>query len=104
MILFSFRLKQAARTTKSIRSQRLVAGNAGEPRRAAVPLKANVGDARVHAYTAIDVIDWPRGFCRDTGGDWRMIRSNWTGSCGKHGVLVDNERRVRGHVAVVADD
>ena len=35
-------------------------------------LGADIGDARQRAYEAIDVIDWPQGFCRRDIG-WRAI-------------------------------
>jgi hypothetical protein len=65
-----FKLKQPARAAKSIPSQRLVGDHAGEPRQRNI--KDQCGEAPVHAYAAIDVIDWPGGFyCRDIG--WRAL-------------------------------
>jgi len=68
MTLFSSKLKQAARTAKFVRSQRLVAGNGGGRRHGYGPINAVVA-IRARAYAAIDVIQWPGGFSRrDTGG------------------------------------
>ena len=57
MTLWSFKLKPAARTAKSIFSRRLVAGKAGEPRQRDRLIKGRCGGAR--AYATIDVINWP---------------------------------------------
>jgi hypothetical protein len=62
MALSSCKLKQAARTAKSIHSQRLVTGNAGEPRLRDSPIKRRYRGAR--AYAAIDATDSLGGFCR----------------------------------------
>ena len=54
--------------------RRKIHDHANERRQGDSPIKRRCGGARVHAYAAIDVIDWPGGFYRRDIGWWAFNR------------------------------
>ena len=56
---------------------------------AVTALGASVGEARERAYAAVDVIDWPEGFCRRDIG-WRAIAREREAAAARRDIRLDD--------------